>query len=242
MIIQTRVAIWKQVWVVGLSVQDGHSRKDSRLKWFRQNQGTAAWILVFLGTVTLVVLVVEQCSGSGGISGVGFTPVVVAPLPSPPPEPASPTATYPPLPTSTPIPIPNLEVRRLGMGSPDLPLRLGLEIVNFAPYPVTLWGVMHDIDTHQNQLYKAGRADIDGNGGRGEISFAGWFPGACYVPVLLMARTPQGLEQLESWFEEGSGTTRPYPGIIATGDICVVHTESEPVCVPAQPTDTAGSR
>ena len=126
------------------------------------------------------------------------------------------------------------------MGSPQLPLRLGLEILNFAPYPVTLWGVMHDIDTHQNQMYKSGRADIDPNGGRGEIPFAGWYPGTCYVPTLLMARTPLGLELLEGWFKEPSGTTRSYPEIIATGDICVVHTESQAVCVPAQPTGTVG--
>jgi hypothetical protein len=121
------------------------------------------------------------------------------------------------------------------MGSPDLPLRLALEIVNSAPYPVTLWGVMLDTDTHQNRMYKAGRADIDANGGHSKIAFAAWYPGACYASVLLMARTPKGLEDLTAWFEERYDTTRSYPEIVATGDIAMVYTDPEAVCIPQNP-------
>jgi len=121
------------------------------------------------------------------------------------------------------------------MGSRDLPLRLALDIVNLAPYPVIIWGVMLDTDTHQNRLYKAGRADIEANGGRGSIAFAGWYPGACYAAMLLMARTPKGLDDLVTWFKEKFDTTRSYPEIVATGEIAVVHTEAEAVCLPENP-------
>jgi hypothetical protein len=204
------------------------STRRSRLRWLEDHAGKATWLTAGLTAILLLLAAIAFWRpGKDTPAPPNPTPETLVERPSPPKSDATATSTF--------VPIPVLDVRRVGVGSPDLPIRLVLEVTNLSDHPVVLWGVLHDTDTHQNRLYKAGRIDVDGNGGQNRISFAGWYPGACYVGRLLMARTQKGTDDLVSWFQEGSDTTRSYTEVIATGDIAAVYADENAVCIPVTP-------
>ena len=199
-------------------------RFRSTVSWFNRNQWIPKWLIALMVVVTPFI-----SPGSANIPATGsyqnqrvqdITSIVTVTPTSTPPLVANVTA--------TPWPAPSIKVETLGAGGPQRTLTVALRVTNRGPTLITLFGVMFDTDPRQQRLYPQTRVELDPYEDK-IYHLVGYFPGACYSPTLLRARSQTGLDNLISWFKDSNSPPRLLHEVTATGDVDSFF-QGDPVC------------